>query len=33
MWKIVILVLVVLVVGVLVIASMRPNDFSVQRSE
>ena len=32
MWKIVILVLVVLVVGVLVIASMRPNDFSVQRS-
>ena len=32
MWKIVILVLVVVVVGVMVVASMRPNDFSVQRS-
>ena len=32
MWKIVLLVVVVLVVGVLVAAAMRPNDFSLQRT-
>ena len=32
MWKIVILVVLVLVVGVLVVASMRPNEFAVERS-
>jgi Polyketide cyclase / dehydrase and lipid transport len=32
MWKIVPIVVVVLVAAVLVVAAMRPNDFSVQRS-
>jgi carbon monoxide dehydrogenase subunit G len=32
MWKIVILVVLVVVVGVLAAAAMRPNEFSVQRS-
>ncbi len=32
MWKIVIIVVVLAVVGVLVAAAMRPDDFAVQRS-
>jgi len=32
MWKIVLVVVAVLVVGVLVVAAVRPDDFSVQRS-